>query len=52
MPQSSFYNVGVPEPQNSRNIRRTETIGFLIVALVILAVILLRWGDVIPWSAR
>jgi hypothetical protein len=35
-----------------RTITRTETIGFVVIALVILAVILVRWGNVIPWSAR
>jgi hypothetical protein len=35
-----------------RNITRTETIGFDVIALVILSVILIRWGGVIPWSAR
>ncbi len=41
-----------PNPKPERNITRTETIGLVVVALVILAVILARWGSVIPWSAR
>ncbi len=36
----------------SRSITRTETIGFVVIALVILALILARWGNLIPWSAR
>lgn len=50
--RASFYNVGVAQPQKSRSIIRTETIGLLVIALVILGVILARWGGVIPWSAR
>lgn len=34
------------------SITRVETIGFLVLALVVLAIILVRWGSVIPWSAR
>lgn len=52
MTHDSFYNVRVPEPPHSRSIRRTETIGILVIALVILVVILVRWGSVIPWGAR
>ena len=44
--------MGVSGPTQSRNITRTETIGFVVIALIILAVVLLRWGSVIPWSAR
>ena len=51
-PRASFYNVGVAEPQSSRSITRTETLGLLVLAVVILVVILVRWGSVIPWSAR
>jgi hypothetical protein len=47
-----FYNVGVAEPQPTRSITRTETLGLLVLAVVILVVILARWGSVIPWSAR
>ncbi len=36
----------------NRSITRTETIGFVVIALVILVVILARWGNVISWSAR
>jgi len=39
-------------PKPSRSITRTETIGFVVIVVVILAVILARWGSVIPWSAR
>lgn len=46
------YNVGVAHTTERRSITRTETIGFVVVAALILAVILLRWGNVIPWSAR
>lgn len=52
VPCASFYNVRVPEPVQTRSIRRTETIGILVIALLILVVILVRWGGVIPWSAR
>ena len=48
----SDYNGGVTEPAEPRSIMRTETIGILVIALVILAVILLRWGGAIHWSAR
>ena len=49
---ASHYNVGVPDPTNPRSITRTETVGFVVIVLVILAVILIRWGGVVPWSAR
>jgi hypothetical protein len=42
----------VPQEAEPRSITRTETIGFLVIVLVILAVILIRWGGAIPWSAR
>jgi len=38
--------------QQPRSITRTEAIGFVVIVAVILAVILVRWGNVIPWSAR
>ena len=50
---SKFYNGLVnPKHDDPRSITRTETIGFVVIALVILAVILARWGNVIPWGAR
>jgi hypothetical protein len=49
----AYYNVRVEsKPQPSRSITRTETIGFVVIVLAIVAVILARWGNVIPWSAR
>ena len=48
----AFYNTGVSEPSKPRNITRTETIGFVVIVAVILGVILARWGNAIPWSAR
>lgn len=47
-----LYNVAVPEPQHTRSITRTETIGFIVLVVVILAIVLARWGGMIPWSAR
>jgi hypothetical protein len=44
--------VRVPDSSKPRSITRTETLGFVVIVLVILAVILARWGNVIPWSAR
>jgi hypothetical protein len=46
------YNVGVAHTNERRNIQRTETIGFIVIVAVVLAVILFRWGSVIPWGAR
>jgi hypothetical protein len=47
------YNVRVEtSDKRSRSITRTETIGFVVIVAVIVAVILVRWGNVIPWSAR
>lgn len=47
-----LYNGRVADTSKPRSITRTETIGFVVIVLVILAVILARWGNVIPWSAR
>ena len=49
---STFYNDGVTQTSQRRSITRTETIGFIVIAAVILGVLLARWGNVIPWSAR
>ena len=50
---ASKYNKGVNTAEkDARSITRTETIGFVVIVLVVLAVILARWGNVIPWSAR
>jgi hypothetical protein len=46
------YNVGVSDQQPSRGITRTETVGIVVLVVLILAVILVRWGGAIPWSAR
>jgi hypothetical protein len=48
----AYYNGRVADASKPRSITRTETIGFVVIVLVILAVILARWGNVIPWSAR
>ena len=31
---------------------RLQTIGLVVVALIVLAVVLIRYGGVLPWSAR
>ena len=31
---------------------RLQTIGMIVVALLVLAVVLIRYGNVIPWGAR
>lgn len=31
---------------------RLQTIGLLVVALIALAVVLIRWGAVLPWGAK
>jgi hypothetical protein len=48
----AYYNGGVPPFSNPRRITRTETIGFVVIVLIILCVVLARWGGRIPWSAR
>lgn len=31
---------------------RLQTIGLVVVALIVLTVVLIRWGTVLPWGAR
>lgn len=31
---------------------RMQTIGLIVVALIVLAVVLIRYGATLPWSAR
>jgi hypothetical protein len=31
---------------------RTETIGLIVIAVIVAIMILARWGGIIPWSAR
>lgn len=33
-------------------ILRAETIGLIVIAVMLMVMILLRWGGIIPWSAR
>ena len=48
-----LYNTGVSDKTSrTRAALRAETIGLLVVALVILAILLLRSGGGIDWYAR
>jgi len=31
---------------------RLQTVGLVVVALIVLAVVLIRYGGALPWSAR
>ena len=52
MNRGLLYNGGVPDSSENHGITRAETIGIVLLALAILAVVLVRWGGVIDWSAR
>jgi hypothetical protein len=45
------YNVDVPEDPK-RRVLRAETIGLIVIAVLLALMILVRWGRIIPWSAR
>jgi hypothetical protein len=45
--------LGMAEPDPSRSrVLRAESLGLILIVLLILAIVLLRWGGHIPWSAR
>ncbi len=41
----------VAEDRN-RRVLRAETIGLIVIAILLAIMIVLRWGRIIPWSAR
>jgi len=41
----------MPDEPKTRALR-AETIGLIVIALMLAIMILLRWGGIIPWSAR
>jgi hypothetical protein len=45
------YNIRVSNDAKSR-VGRQETLGILLIAVLILVIILVRFGRHIPWSAR
>ena len=49
--KSANYNVRVAEDRN-RRVLRAETIGLIVIAILLAIMIVLRWGRIIPWSAR
>jgi len=49
--KSANYNVRVAEDRN-RRVLRAETVGLIVIAILLAIMIVLRWGRIIPWSAR
>jgi hypothetical protein len=45
------YNVRVTEEPRTRALR-SETIGLIVIAVILAIMILVRWGGIIAWSAR
>ena len=45
------YNVGVADEPKSRVVS-AETIGLIVIAVMLAIMILARWGGIIAWSAR
>jgi hypothetical protein len=41
----------MPDEPKTRALR-AETIGLIVIAVMLAIMILLRWGGIIPWSAR
>jgi len=49
--QALHYNSFVAKPSHAR-VLQAETLGVILIALLILAILLRRWGGHIHWSAR
>jgi len=45
------YNVGVTGDSKHRVVR-AETVGLIVIAVVLAIMVLARWGGIIHWSAR
>ncbi len=45
------YNVGVRDDSKDRALA-SETIGLIVIAVMLALMILFRWAGIIPWGAR
>jgi hypothetical protein len=48
---AKWHNVRVSDDPKTR-VLRAETVGLIVIAVVLAIMILARWGGMIPWSAR